>query len=351
MPSDHPFQKVTPREKFKAIMHGNRSAEVLFWEVWFQKFKMLEKRYGDPAKIESKIKMAQELGMAAVSIGYLDLNCLFGQHQSTMDGESRYSGGSLRHREQLDEKPLPDWSAIIPELQQRQQLVAAAGIASVLYLPWCFHAIATSMGLEHFAMTLYDDFDFLKTGMHWVEERNRKAIDQVVQLVRPDLVLFDGDCAFKTGLMVRPAQLRELVFEETRATVAKLQALDIPYALHSDGKLDELIPLLIELGFSAIHGCEKQANDLSDLVERFGDDICLVGNMDVVFLTRANLDQVRTETQNMLKIGSQKDRYIAASNTSPQDYIPDENYLAMCEAIRDFNNLNLIQKDQLGHAE
>jgi hypothetical protein len=23
----------------------------------------------------------------------------------------------------------------------------------------------------------------------------------------------------------------------------------------------------------------------------------------------------------------------------------------MCEAIRDFNNLNLIQKDQLGHAE
>jgi hypothetical protein len=53
----------------------------------------------------------------------------------------------------------------------------------------------------------------------------------------------------------------------------------------------------------------------------------------------------------MLKIGSQKDRYIAACNTSPQDYIPDENYLAMCEAIRDFNNLNLIQKDQLGHAE
>ncbi len=340
LPSEHSQLSVTPREKFKSLMQGNRSAEVLFWEVWFQKFKMLEKCYGDPAKIESKIKMAQELGMAAISICYLDLNCLFGEHQNTLTGESRYSGGSLRHREQLDEKPLPDWSPIIPELQRRQKLVSAAGIAGVLYLPWCFHAIATSMGLEHFSMTLYDDFDFLKTGMHWVEERNRQAIEQVVQLVRPDLVLFDGDCAFKTGLMVRPAQLRELVFAETRATVARLQAQHIPYALHSDGKLDELIPMLIELGFSAIHGCEKQANDLADLVERFGDAICLVGNMDVVFLTRARVDEVRTETQNMLKIGSRKGRYIAACNTSPQDYIPDENYIAMSAAIRDFNDLS-----------
>lgn len=338
MASDHLSQKASPREKFKDIMQGNRSVEVLFWEVWFQKFKLLEKCYGDPTKIESKIKMAQELGMAAVSIGYLDLNCLFGEHQNTIAGESRYSGGSLRQREQLTEKPLPDWSIIIPELQRRQQLVAAAGIAGVLYLPWCFHAIATSMGLEHFAMTLYDDFEFLKTCMHWVEERNRKAIEEVVRLVQPDLVLFDGDCAFKTGLMVRPALLRELVFEETRSTVARLQDLHIPYALHSDGKLDELIPLLIELGFSAIHGCEKQANDLADLVARFGDAICLVGNMDVVFLTRANLEQVRTETRKMLQIGIQKGRYIAACNTSPQDYIPDENYLAMSEAIRDFNN-------------
>ncbi len=306
MSSHHSTQKVTPREKFKSIMKGNRTSEILFWEVWFQKFKMLEKRYGDPTRIESKIKMAQDLGMAAVSIGYLDLNCLFGEHQNTMAGESRYAGGSLRSRKQLDEKPLPDWSSVIPELQRRQQLVAAAGIAGVLYLPWCFHAIATSMGLEHFAMTLYDDFDFLKTCMHWVEERNRKAIEQVVQLVQPDLVLFDGDCAFKTGLMVRPTILRELVFAETQATVARLQALNIPYALHSDGKLDKLIPMLFELGFSAIHGCEKQANDLADLVERFGDDICLLGNMDVVFLTQAHVDQVRAETQNMLKIGSQK---------------------------------------------
>lgn len=337
--SDHHSGLKTPREKFNAMMRGNRCTEALFWEVWFQKFKLLEKRFGDPARIESKIKMAQELGMAAISIGYLDLNCLFGEHQTTLEGESRYSGGSLRCREQLEEKSLPDWSLIIPELQRRQKLVANAGIAGVLYFPWCFHAIATSMGLEHLAITLYDDFDFLKTCMHWVEERNRNAIDQVVRLVQPDLVLFDGDCAFKTGLMVRPALLRELVFEETRATVTKLQALNIPYALHSDGKLDELIPMLIELGFSAIHGCEKQANDLGKLVERFGDGICLVGNMDVVFLTQANVDQVRAETRKMLKIGSQKGRYIAACNTSPQDYIPDENYLAMCEAIREFNHL------------
>ena len=94
--------------------------------------------------------------------------------------------------------------------------------------------------------------------------------------------------------------------------------------------------MLIELGFSAFHGVEAAANDLGDIKRRFGRDITLMGNMDVVFLTHASVAEVRAATERMLTIGMEGGRYVAACNTSPMDYIPYGNYLAMVDVIQHF---------------
>ena len=97
--------------------------------------------------------------------------------------------------------------------------------------------------------------------------------------------------------------------------------------------------MLVELGFSAIYGCEKQANGLDHLVDTFGDDVCLIGDMDVMFLTKASIPEIRKETEDMIRRGSRKRRFVAACNTSPIDYVPDANYQAFCDAIKDFTSL------------
>ncbi len=325
------------RTVFNQLMRGARTQTALFWEVWFHKWAYLRKYYGNPASIEARIQMATDLGIAAWSIGYLDLNVGFGAHQLATTGESRYAGGSLRTRAQLESRPQPDWELLLADLPRKRELVQQAGMAAVLYLPWSFHSIATSMGLEYFSLQLYDNFEFIKSCIQWVENRNREAIQTIVREIQPDLVLFDGDCAFKTGLMIHPHLFRSLVFEETQQTVALLRALQIPYAFHTDGKLNEVLPILIESGFAAIHGCESQANDLAHLVDQFGDQICLVGNMDIAFLTRSQPAEIREVTRQMLTTGLRKGRFIAACNTSPQDDIPDANYLAMIQTIQEYN--------------
>jgi hypothetical protein len=295
------------------------------------------RRYGDPARIENKIKMAYDLDMAAVNLGSVDINADFTVRKVASDGSSRYSGGFLTSMKQLEERGIPDWSETIERWKAEQQVIRDAGLLSWVTLPWCFHKIAVSMGHRNFAVKLYRDFEFVDAAFEWVEKRNRRAIDEVIKEVRPDFVLFDGDCAYKKGLMVNPEIFRRLVFDRTRETVSRLQRLGIPYAFHTDGKLDDVIPLLIELGFSVVHGCEKAANDLGHLVDAFGDDIVLAGNMDVVFLSTASPEEVRRETEEMLRVGSSKGKFVASCNTSPLDYIPEENYIAMAETIRSFN--------------
>ncbi|MCK5740308.1 hypothetical protein KAH55_14060 [bacterium] len=314
------------------MLHGQPHQRPPFWDPWFGMHEMLKNRYHN-----SYLEMAADLGHAAIPLSYLETNVLFQHIAEKTEAGAYYAGGELRDISQLAERPDPDFSAQLPAIQHRRNACTAAGRACWTTFTWCFHAAATSMGLEHFAIACYDQPDFIHEYMEWVERRNRAAIREIIAKVRPDFVLFDGDCAYKTGTMVQPEMMREFCLEPTRKTMALLAELGIPAVFHSDGKIDQVIPLLLELGFRAVHGCEKQANDLNHLVTTFGNDIILCGNMDIGFLSTASPEEVSETTTEMLRIGSQNGRFFAGCNTSPQDYIPFENYQAMARAIQNFS--------------
>lgn len=321
---------------FMTLLNRGNAHKTPFWEVWFYMFDFCNRRYGTYDKVENRIAMAQDLGMDVVPFFYFDTNSLFGSSSSDSGGASHYDGGLLNSREQFARRDYPDLKCHLENLKQAKRKIADAGLTCCMTFTHCFHAGNISMGLENLSLKIYDDPDFVDDYFEWVELRSRKAIEEIVAEVMPDFILFDGDCAFKSGLMVRPELYRKFVFERTRKTVSLLQKLKIPYTFHTDGKADGILPILIELGFSAFHGCEKTANDLCHLVDNFGDDICLVGNMDVAFLANSSPTLIRAETEKMLVEGSVKGTFVAACNTSPQDYIPDENYLAFCDVIKNF---------------
>lgn len=177
-------------------------------------------------------------------------------------------------------------------------------------------------GTQNFAINCYDRPEFIHEAMWWTETRNQRGIQKVVRQVRPDFVLYNGDCAYKTGTMIAPEMIREFCHDPTKKTVDMIRDLDIPFAFHTDGKLDDVVPLLTELGICAVHGCEKQANDLGHLVETFGDDIVLCRNTDVVFLTHATAGEVVAETEAMLEAGSHRQRFVVGCNTSPLRLYP-----------------------------
>jgi hypothetical protein len=320
-------------QRLLALLHGDRVARPPFWEPWFGMTEMLARRYGGDA-----LKMADDLGHAAVGIGYLNAGTDFYRKVERIPASGVwYGGGVLTDARQLHDAPRPDFAAQRAALRPKRERLAQAGIASWLVYKWCFHAIATSMGLEEFALACCDRPDFVREAMEWAEARNRQVITEIIAPLRPDFVLVDGDCAYKTGTMIHPDMLRDFCGEPTRQTLARLRELGIPVIFHSDGKLDDLIPFLIDLGIAGVHGCESAANDLGHLVEKFGDQIVLCGNMDVVFLKKATVTEVREATREMLRVGSRRGKFLAGCNTSPLDYIPEANYRAFAEEIALFS--------------
>lgn len=322
---------VEESERLIALLNGQQSAHPPFWEPWFAMNRMLTEQYDG-----SYLKMAETLGHAAIPVGSVNTNTRFVERQDIASTGVWYGGGHLENIHQIRERPEPEFASQLPGILSKRDHAKQSGRACWITLPWCFHTIATSMSLEPFACACYDRPDFIHEAMNWVESRNQSAVREIIARTKPDFVLIDGDCAYKTGTMLSPQMMRDFTREPTRRTLDLITELGIPIAFHTDGKLDDVIPLLLELGVAAVHGCEKQANDLGHLVSEFGNDIVLCGNMDVVFLSGASPEEVSVTTVEMLEKGSSLGRFIAGCNTSPMDYIPPENYEAMANAIRDF---------------
>ena len=324
------------RNDFTRVLRGEDTGTVPFWEVWFEKHNLVRGFLGkEPVGFADRLPFIRRMGWQYTT-EFLSGARLPSGTAVASDGTLHYIQGALRNLDQIEateDSEIAKWKERILRLTDQAH---SEGIAVLVYLEWCFHAVATSLGLEGFAYKTEDDRAFLHTAMEIVETGNRRIIEEIVLPAGVDAVLFDGDCAYKSGLMVSPDVFRELVFERTGNTVAALREKGIPFTLHSDGKVDELLPVLIELGFSAFHGVEAAANDLTEVKRRFGADIVLVGNMDVDFLSRSRPREIHDATVAMMDIGSLGGGYMAGCNTSPCDYIPDENYLAMVDAIRGY---------------
>jgi hypothetical protein len=314
-------------------LRGKATSGVPFWEVWFAMHGLAEHLLGRPVvTLDDHIELARRLGWEYLTC-YLPGNHPGSDTAVASDGTAHYVQHGIIPLDELYARPLPDLTQAAANAQQVVTAAHNAGMAAIAYVPWCFHAANTALGLEHLSYLVYDDIDYLHALFEWVEEGTRRLIREIIVPLGFDVVLFDGDCSYKNGLMVRPEVFRELVFERTLATLQPLKEAGIAATFHSDGRVDDLLPILIELGFDGFHGVEAQANDLGEVKRRFGRDVTLIGNMDVVFLTHASVDQVRRETEKMLDIGTPGGRYIAACNTSPLDYIPFPNYLAMVDVI------------------
>ena len=122
--------------------------------------------------------------------------------------------------------------------------------------------------------------------------------------------------------MIPPKMWRELVLPCHRSIV---EELDIPVIWHTDGAIESLLPMAIEsllpmaieAGFRGVHGLEPAAGiDLGRVKRTFGDNLVLVGNVDVAVLCSSNVSAVRSEVARCIEQGAHGGGYMLSSCNS-----------------------------------
>jgi hypothetical protein len=258
--------------------------------------------------------------------------------QSHAGDTSRYVQGGIQAGCDLKAfENLGDKSALKKEIKDAVSLNRKYGLGTRAYITNSFHALAGALGLEPFSFALYDHREWLEAAMDQADRFNMAGLEIMLRN-GVDMVTIDGDVAYKTGPMVSPAMLREIWFGRTRAIVERIKDAGARVMYHTDGKVDAILPMLIEMGVDCFHGCEKLANDLGKLKREFGSRITLVGNFDHAEMTHGTPEKIAAATREMLDTGAAGGRYVPDLSTVVPAECPVENYASFVDTIRDFHS-------------
>jgi len=178
-----------------------------------------------------------------------------------------------------------------------------------------------------------DTFDYLmRRSADYYEELVRRAIKEGI-----DFIFAADDFAFKSGLFVRPEIFQEIWRPHFERIIAPARDADVPVMFHSDGKIDDAVEMLIDMGIECITPMDPSGIDCRDYKKRFGHRVALHGNIDLVWpLSSGTPRDVENDVKAHMEALKPGGRWIAGSSHSITNDIPHENFIAMINAIHKY---------------
>ena len=175
------------------------------------------------------------------------------------------------------------------------------------------------------------------------EELMSKSADYFADLIKlvieegVDLMFLADDFAFKSGLFVEPKLFERLWRPHFDRIMEPARNANIPIMFHSDGKIDELLDMLLDMGVSCVTPMDPSGIDYRDYKKRYGHRVTLHGNIDINWpLVKGTPEDVEKDVKDHMDVMKSGGRWIAGSSHSIVNYIPHGNFVSMINAIHKY---------------
>ena len=292
---------------------------------------------GQSISPEDHVEFARRLGMDAVACNFSwRPNNLFAK---AADGTEHYVGGSVKTWADLDdlEPPVP----LAEQLSYLERYLRAAqgtGVGVFANFTSFFDSTMLAVGVTDSLYMFMDNRPFLEKLMDILLEHQVTVVRAVCNRFADDLafVLVNDDIAHNGGLMIHPTMFMEIFPHRMKRLIALAQEHGKLVAMHTDGKMDMVLPILYDIGFNIIHPIEPESNDIFQIKQQWGDKLAFVGNVPTPLLAYGTREQIEQMVQEYCaKLGPGGGNVIGSS-TSIMEGIPPENFVAMTKAVHKY---------------
>jgi uroporphyrinogen decarboxylase len=192
------------------------------------------------------------------------------------------------------------------------------------------------MGLENFCIALSEQPDLVAEIFKRVAEIQLTVFRKIVKMDKVVAIWNGDDLAYADSTIVSPRVYRKYLFPHMEEMASLAHAEGMPFIFHSDGRLWDVIPDLIALGVNALHPIEPKAMDINEVKARYGNQLALLGNIDMDILARGTPEQVRQQVRQRIKDLAPGGGYLVGANPGVNYYVLQENYDAMRAAAFEF---------------
>jgi uroporphyrinogen decarboxylase len=244
--------------------------------------------------------------------------------------------------EEYEQYPWPD-----PETIDFSNLVTCAeclypGMKIISGVGGIFTRVWRIMGFDTFSFALVDQPDLVAELFRRVGETQMAVFRKIVDMDEIGAMWYGDDLAYKSGTMVHPDLLREHLFPYLRQMGEICRAKDLPFVMHSDGDLTEIMDDLLETGLNGLHPIEPISMDSRELKETYGDRLCLLGNIEIGdVLTMGTPEDVEAEVKQRIRTLAPGGGYAVGSSNTVAHYVKLENFKTMVRATRQYGTYPL----------
>ena len=199
----------------------------------------------------------------------------------------------------------------------------------------------------HFAFQVRGGIDKILLDLHYRPSFAKKLLDKLARAcqsyakamveVGVDALWVTDDYAGKNGPFMNPRMFKEYELPYLKAIVDIGKRHSIPVLKHSDGNLYPILDDIINTGISALHPMEPGVMDIGDVKRRYGDKICVMGNVDCKYvLPYGTEEDVRRDVRRCVDAAAEGGGFILTSSNSLHANVKVENIFVMVDEARKY---------------
>ncbi|MFZ1519972.1 MAG: uroporphyrinogen decarboxylase family protein [Ignavibacteriaceae bacterium] len=194
------------------------------------------------------------------------------------------------------------------------------------------------MGFESFSFALFENEELVNQLNNKLGELVLSMFEYFAQSDNVDAIWYSDDIAYTNSLMVSPAVLDKYFFPWLKKIGDLAKRYNKPLIYHTDGILYDVMDKIIECGVDAIHPIEPKAMQIAEVKQKYGDKLCLIGNIDVDLLSRGTVQEIKKNVIKNIEEAGFNGGYCVGSGNSIPEYVKLENYIAMTEVVKEYNS-------------
>ena len=193
-----------------------------------------------------------------------------------------------------------------------------------------FGLLRNWIGMENIALLLYDDPAFIEECAADMAEYQYAILEKMLKVVQPDWLEFWEDMAYKTGSLISPKLYKQIFvphYVRMIELIRKYAPVDqTVLVLDSDGNVEELLPIWLDMGIDAVLPLEVAAGmDATRLRKKFGKALGMFGGIDKRVLasgSRQDIKEMVARLEGVVREGG----YVPGCDHNIPEDVPFDNY-------------------------
>jgi len=199
-----------------------------------------------------------------------------------------------------------------------------------------FEKANAARGIENFLADVAADFAFAKRLCTTIIDRNMVMLENILHCDAIDGVLLGSDWGSQRGLLMSPDVWDEMIRPGEQREYDLVHSYGKDVWIHSCGKIDALIPRLIEMGVDVLNPLQPECMDVEAIKREVGDKLTFWGGVSTQqLLPFGTPDEVREQCRRFKQVMGKGGGFIFAPAQDLQADVPMDNVQALLEVARE----------------